>query len=182
MEATAEVYEVVGHPQLCWKFVTSQDKYNENNHVRVEFNLLSKMRSFQCGRVRTPTPYFLRIHPRDGHSFGMERVDGKNLSQILERPNESPELIAVAKEIDRERLLHELTDFIHAMHSVKAITHGDLFQRNIMLDHAGQIFIVDFGKGKFHDMDTKARDLLEETDLATINSEVRSFFASIDKI
>ena len=180
--ATAEVYEVAGHPEFCWKFVTNQEKYNVDNHIRVEFNLLNKMRGLQRGRVRTPEAYFLRIHPRDGHSFGMERVEGKNLSQILEHPEQFPEFVKIAKQMDRTQVLQEVTDFVHAMHTEKGITHGDLFRRNIMLDRTGALFIIDFGKAKRHESDTNTRDMAREKDIACVNSEVQSFFKGIDNL
>lgn len=177
---TAEVYEVLGHPKICAKFITNQARYNENNHLRTEFALMKAVRELHYGHVRTPKPYFLRIHSRDGHSFAMEKVDGKNLSQIIERPAECAEFVALAKKLDREQVLAELTQFVGLVHE-KGITHNDLFQRNIMLDRGGNLFVIDFGKGK-KDETEALHHMHRESDLAQLNSEIRSFFTKIDKI
>ncbi|MHB1086284.1 MAG: protein kinase domain-containing protein [Minisyncoccota bacterium] len=178
--ATAEVYEVSGHPHMCVKFITNQAKYNENNHLRTEFALLSAASGLRAGRVRTPVPYFLRIHPREGHSFGMEKVEGRSLSQILERPEDNLDLIRIAKGLDREQVMAELNQFVLKMHEA-GITHNDLRRRNIMLDREGNLFVIDFGRAK-RDQTEDQRHMFRESDRAAIDGEVRAFFADIDKI
>ena len=179
---TAEVYEMLGHPGVCVKFITNQAKYNEGNHMRVEFGLLNKVRELKHGRVRTPTPYFLRIHPRDGHSYGMEKVDGKTLSQILEQPARYSDLVHVAKNLDRKSALEELSTFTEKMHSIHDVTHGDLHKRNIMLDRKGDLFIIDFGKARQHEADNALREMQRGKDFASLKSAVGSFFGRIDEL
>ena len=178
--ATAEVYEVLGHPQMCVKFITNQERYNENNNLRVEFSLLGATTNIRAGRVRTPVPYFLRMHPKEGHSFGMEKVEGKSLSQILENPSDCPELVTVAKSLARDEVREELKRFIIALHD-RGITHNDLYKRNIMLDRSGNLFVIDFGKAKRDETEAQ-RHMNRERDLTSIESEIRSFFAGIDNI
>src|SRR3989344_2981206 len=178
--ATAEVYEVLGHPGICVKFIINQERYNENNHIRVEFSFLNALRNLQYGHVRVPKPYFLRIHPRDGHSFGMERINGASLSQILEKPQQYGDLVALSKQLDRKRVMGELTGFVTRMHE-QGITHNDIYLRNMMLDRDGNLFLIDFGKAK-RDENENVRAMHQEMDLASLISEVRSFFQSIDKI
>jgi tRNA A-37 threonylcarbamoyl transferase component Bud32 len=178
--ATAEVYEMLGHPGICVKFIINQDRYDENNHIRTEFNFLNAVRNIKYGRVRVPKPYFLRIHPRDGHSYGMERVNGSSLSQILERPEENGDLIALSKRLDRQQVIEEFAGFVTRMHE-QGITHNDIYLRNLMLDQDGGLFLIDFGKAK-RDESENARVMHQESDLASLNSEIRSFFQSIDKL
>lgn len=178
--ATAEVYEMVGHPNICVKYITDQGRYNEGNHMRTEFAFLKDLRGFTRGKVRTPTPYFLRIHPKDGHSYGMERIYGRSMSQILEKPLDSTDLIAVAKTLDRNAVINEVRTFLEGMHA-QDITHNDLRARNIMLGVDGSIVIIDFGKGKKNE--TEARHAaFSENDMAAAIGEIRRFFSEIDNI
>jgi len=178
--ATAEVYEMLGHPTICVKYITDQGRYNEGNHMRTEFGFLKDLRGFTYGNVRTPTPYFLRIHPKDGHSYGMERIYGKSLSQILEKPLDAIDLIAVAKTLDRNKVIDEVRIFLDGMHA-RGVTHNDLRARNIMLGIDGSIVIIDFGKGKKDE--TEARHTaFSENDRAAAIGEIRQFFRKIDNI
>lgn len=176
--ATAEVYEVAGHAIICVKFITNQERYNENNHLRVEFDFLKQVRDLSYGNVRTPIPYFLRIHPNEGHSMGMERVDGKSLSQILE--NRDEELIDVAQKMDRAKIASDLKGFIELMHS-RGITHNDLWLRNMMIDHEGNFYVIDFGKAK-REFDENKRVMQQEGDRTLADSELKKFFQEIDKL
>ena len=178
--ATAEVYEVLGHPGICVKFITDQARYNENNHIRVEFGFLNAVRNVQSGRVRSPKPYFLRIHPRDGHSYGMERVDGASLSQLLEKPQERADLITVAKLLDRTQIIQEFKGFVMHMHEL-GVTHNDIAMRNIMLDREGKLFLIDYGKARRNENEN-AHAMRCESDLASLESELSSFFQEIDKL
>ena len=180
--ATAETYQIMGHPGICVKFITNQSRYNENNHMRLEFALLDKVRNIKVGRVRAPSGYFLRIHPRDGHSFGMEKVQGKTLSQITEKPGEYAELVAVAKGLDVDSVVADLRAFVERMHKEGGITHNDLFDRNLMLDRDGTVFVIDFGKAAQYESNAPMRDIEEQRDLAVAENSVRSFFAKIDNL
>lgn len=177
---TAEVYEVLGHPQICVKFITNQAQYNENNHIRAEFAFLREMNGVRVGSARTPAPYFLRIHPRDGHSYGMERVRGKNLSRVMENPSECHEILDIARQCDKEKTISDFLGLVREMHT-RGISHNDMYLRNMMLDTDGSIFLIDFGKAKHKEGD----DAFEERCKSEYNhaeGELRRFFESIDKI
>jgi tRNA A-37 threonylcarbamoyl transferase component Bud32 len=144
--ATAEVYSMPRNDTVCVKFIISQERYNENNHLRKEFHYLSKVFEHTKERsVTTPYPIFLRIHANEGHSYGMEKIQGASLSQILEQPEKYIDLLLQASKIDREKTEENLVEFIEAMHEV-GVVHGDLYQRNIMLDREGRLYVIDFGK------------------------------------
>jgi len=177
----AEVYELPLAPHLCVKYVKDNDAYSEGNHLRTEFAFLEDLREFSKASVRSPLPYFIRIHPSEGHSFGMEKIHGKSLSQILERPAENNELIELFKKADRAQIKVQLLEYIKALHENFKITHGDLFLRNIMMDTEGKLYVIDFGKAKIEQVgeDHEAR---RRTDVATITSEIGLFFESLDKI
>jgi RIO-like serine/threonine protein kinase len=68
------------------------------------------------------------------------------------------------------------------MHTESKIAHNDLFKRNIMLDEDGNLFVIDFGKAKLHEIDNPMRDMQFESDRARIDGEIRSFFGDIDKL
>jgi len=178
---TAEVYELPIAPHLCVKYIHDQDAYNQNNHIRVEHDFLAELRSFSVEGVRSPLPYFVRIHPSEGHSYGMERIYGKSLSQVIERPADNIDLIAMLKTLDREVVKKNLLAYITGLHETFKITHGDLFQRNIMVDEAGNFYVIDFGKAKREEIgeDHEGR---RKTDIATATSEIGLFFNAIDKL
>lgn len=178
---TAEVYSLPIAPHLCVKYIYDQEAYNENNHMRVEYAFLDQLHAHTTERVRTPHPYFIRIHPSEGHSYGMERIDGENLSRILERPHENVELIQLLKNLDRDIIEKDLLEYIKTLHENFHVTHNDLFQRNIMVDKNGQFYIIDFGKAKQQEIG-EDHEQYRKSDLALITSEVRKFFQEIDKI
>lgn len=178
---TAEVYSLPIAPHLCVKYIYNQEAYNQNNHIRVEHDFLVELRSFRESGVRTPVPYFVRIHPSEGHSYGMERIDGKSLSQILERPADNLELIKMLKTLNREQVKQNLLKYVTAMHETFKITHGDLFQRNLMVDREGNFYVIDFGKAKREEIgeDHEGR---RKSDTATLTSEIGLFFDAIDNL
>lgn len=178
--ATAEVYAMIGHPEICIKFIVNQERYDEGNHIRTEFRLLNAMRDVRSGRIRVPMPYFLRIHAREGHSYGMECIHGKSLSQIIEKPHENSDLVTFAKELPRNAIQDEFVQFIQRMHELE-ITHNDIRLRNIMLDHDGNFYLIDFGKAQ-QDEESTMRDMHQESDFAALKQELRYFFEEIDKI
>jgi tRNA A-37 threonylcarbamoyl transferase component Bud32 len=178
---TAEVYELPIAPHLCVKYIHDQEAYNLNNHLRIEYAFLEELREFRHAMVRTPLPYFLRIHPSEGHAYGMERIPGKNLSQILERPADNLDLIAVIKNLDREQVKKNLLAYITELHKKFNITHGDLFRRNIMVDPEGNFYVIDFGKAK-HEQIGEDHEERRKTDIATLTSEIGLFFKAIDKL
>jgi len=177
----AEVYELPLAPHLCVKYVKDGAAYNEGNHLRAEFSYLEQLREFSRAGIRSPLPYFVRIHPSEGHSYGMEKIHGKSLSQILERPAENQELLELLKSADRVQIKAQLIEYIQALHEDFKITHGDLFLRNIMVDDTGNLYVIDFGKAKVEQLgeDHEAR---RSVDVATVTSEIGRFFKELDKI
>jgi tRNA A-37 threonylcarbamoyl transferase component Bud32 len=177
----AEVYRIPTAPHLCVKYVKDQAAYNEGNHLRKEEGFLCDLRAHKVEGVRTPIPYFLRIHPSEGHSYGMERINGKSLSQMLERQAENVDLIRIAKGMDKKETLERLTKYIKSLHQTFKITHGDLFLRNLMLDKAGNFFVIDFGKSEVEEIG-QDHEMRRNSDMALLRSEITKFFSSIDKI
>ena len=177
--ATAEVYGMPSNNTICVKFIISQERYNENNHLRREFNYLSKV--FECTRgqaVTTPYPIFLRIHAKEGHSYGMERIQGASLSQILEQADKYPELVTLAKSIDRQQAESDLVAFVENMHEANVV-HGDLYHRNIMLDGEGRLVVIDFGKAHQIDFEGGKTDDRKLDEYTAVQS-LRDFFRQID--
>jgi tRNA A-37 threonylcarbamoyl transferase component Bud32 len=178
---TAEVYTLPIAPHLCVKYIKDQDAYNENNHMRVEYDFLDTLHAFHTENVRTPHPYFIRIHPSEGHSYGMEKINGENLSRILEFQSKNVDLIAMLKEVDRTQVERDLIAYIKLLHDTFQITHNDLFQRNVMVDNTGKFYIIDFGKAKYQEIG-EDHEQFRKSDIAVLVSEVRKFFQEIDKI
>lgn len=178
--STAEVYALPGHEGICVKYITNQERYNENNHLRTEFRYLDTLSGLSYGRARLPRPYFLRIHPVDGHSYGMEHIQGKSLSLLLQQPNTSPELIALAKGMDQEAVLNDLLGLLGLLHE-RDVSHNDLKSRNIMFDTNGEWFLIDFGKARREEAG-EDHERLRKIDIATLKGEVREFFKKLDTI
>lgn len=177
----AEVYELPIAPHLCVKYVKDNAAYSEGNHMRAEFEYLELLRTFIRAGIRAPQPYFIRIHPSEGHSYGMEKIHGKSLSQVLERPAENSALVEMLKKVDQEQVKAQLIEYIKALHTDFKVTHGDLFLRNIMLDREGNFYIIDFGKAKVEQIgeDHESRRSADE---ATLTSEIGKFFQELDKL
>lgn len=178
---TAEVYTLPVAPHLCVKYITNQQAYNENNHMRVEYSFLDRLHAFDAAGVRTPRPYFIRIHPSEGHSYGMERIMGENLSRILEKPSENRELIYMLRRMNRKEVEKKLVSYIQLLHQSFKITHNDIAKRNIMVDQKGNLYIIDFGKAKQEEIG-EDHNQYRNSDIARTVSEIRHFFQSLDKI
>lgn len=178
---TAEVYTIPVAPHICVKYVADQEAYNSGNHMRKEEGFLRDLRSHSFEGIRTPTPYFLRIHPGEGHSYGMERIDGKSLSQILERPAENIELLKLVKEMDKKAVLARFTAYIKSLHDQFKLTHGDLFLRNLMMDNEGNFYVIDFGKSEVEEIG-QDHEMRRNSDMAIIRSEINTFFNKVDNI
>lgn len=179
--ASAEVYILPIAPVLAVKHITNQSAYNENNHIRTEYNFLDKLHNFSSAGIRTPQPYFTRIHPTEGHSYGMERIDGENLSRILEEPRKNIEFIKILKTLDRAEVEQNLIAYVTELQEKFRISHNDLFRRNIMVDKDANFYIIDFGKARTEEVG-EDHEMKFSSDLATVRSEVRGFFMALDKI
>lgn len=178
---TAEVYELPVAPHLCVKYIHNQKAYNENNHIRVEYDYLCGLHNLRVDNVRAPLPAFIDIHLNEGHRYGMERVNGKSLSQILEHPTDNLDMVHIAKQLDRDKIVDSVLNFLKKMHQERGITHNDLYMRNIMLDREGNIFIIDFGKANSVEIGND-RDDEKKRDLTMAKNEILVFFRDIDNL
>jgi len=182
--ATAEVYGMQDNNELCIKFIIDQDAYNQNNHLRTEFDYLDKVSKHTATRqslvVRVPYPWFLRIHAKEGHSYGMEKIPGASLSQILEFPDKYSHLIDLAQGLDREALIEQLVQFVEEMHAC-GVTHGDLYKRNLMLSDEGKLVVIDFGKAKTIEF-AGDKEPERTSDIYNAKQSLVSFFQEIDKL
>lgn len=178
---TAEVYAMSGNGIVCVKFITNQDAYNENNTIRQEHDFLSKAYEGTKGcSIRTPYPIFLRVHPKEGHSYGMEKLPGASLSQILEFPEKNAHLVETAMRVDRQKIEDELKVFVDHLHEA-GVTHGDLFKRNMMLDESGRLYVIDFGKAKSISFADDREDQ-RRSDHYLAKHSLREFFTKIDEL
>lgn len=179
--ATAEVYGMRDNDVICVKFITDQERYNENNSIRVEYEYLCHVHEHVQGtNVKAPYPLFLRINAKEGHSYGMEKIQGASLSQILENPEKYPALVTQVANADRAVMQEDLLDFVAHMHNC-GIVHCDLYKRNLMFDEQGRLFVIDFGKAKkevFADERTDER----KSDMYNARQSLNDFFAQLDAL
>lgn len=181
---TAEVYELPVAPHVAVKYISKQDAYNENNHLRAEYEFLrisNDLKVGEHGRIRTPKADFIRIHPTEGHQMGQEKVRGKSLTQLIETPEhpDCAKLIELARTIDRESLMNDAVEFVTRLYDEHGLTHNDLFTRNLMLDDRGRLFVIDFGKAKEKELGNDW-DHEHTRDLVCIKVALKRFFAFLD--
>ncbi len=179
--ATAEVYAMNDNDAVCVKFITDQEQYDKNNHIRVEYERLQQAYEATKGDiVGLPHPLFLRIHVTEGHSYGMEKINGASLSQLAKTPEKYPEVIALAKNVDRTKMKEDLITFLKRMHE-GGVTHGDLYMRNLMIDMTGRLYVIDFGKAKIMDFKGDREDA-QKSDIYTAGIALQEFFSELDKL
>ncbi len=135
----------------CIKYLHSPAMQSSN--LDGEFALL--------GHVNEISPTFEALHAPQAHViaknieqtknfFTMEKISGLTLAQLvnfptrrtIEYPTMTTEGIITLLEdpTKREKLLGDLAKLHNA-----GIIHGDIHERNIMLDASGKIYLIDFG-------------------------------------
>lgn len=176
---TAKVYSVPQASKVCIKYVVSLSPLDIP--VESEVDILNKLNNFVVEGIRTPTVYFKQVGYGRKQFYGMERIDGRDLGQILEDPDKNAELVYIASQMDREVVMQRLTAYFTEMFKVHKITHGDIRQVNLMLDKNGELYVIDFGKGKTEELgeDNEKKFL---SDLASLKREVDAFFTSLDRL
>ncbi len=141
--AVAEVYRLNYAPSICVKTVTNEDMYRKGNTIYQEGGLLDDLNGLEVDGVRTPKFYFYHDTPRM-KTLGMETIEGASLSKIVERAVEFPGI----QDISVDGFLMAMKNYLTAMHDLK-IYHGDLFERNIMIEtETLRPRVIDFGKSK----------------------------------
>jgi serine/threonine protein kinase len=102
--------------------------------------------------IRVPHPYFSYERGKF-QCYGMEEVQGVMLETLRKGENSRIEVqdtimnalrTRYASEEAREVLWKEIDAFVTAMHEV--CLHGDIKDRNIMVDTEGRFYLIDFGQ------------------------------------
>ncbi len=102
--------------------------------------------------VRVPHPYFY-FKDRKLQTYGMSEVNGVDIENLLKGTNsriglQDTVMNALRKRFEtpqsREELWKEVDTFVNAMHEV--CLHGDVKDKNIMVDDEGRFFLIDFGQ------------------------------------
>jgi|AntRauTorcE11897_2_1112592.scaffolds.fasta_scaffold06695_3 tRNA A-37 threonylcarbamoyl transferase component Bud32 len=179
--ASAEVYAMDSNDTICVKFITNQDQYNQNNHIRTEYEILSHVyENTKDNAIKTPYPIFSRIHATEGHSYGMEKIQGASLSQILESPEKYPNLVAMATGLNRTHLIETLVAFVNDLHNA-GVVHCDLYKRNLMLDEDGALVVIDYGKSKRLEF-PEGREDERKSDVYNARQSLGDFFSKLDAL
>ncbi|KXJ99052.1 MAG: 3-deoxy-D-manno-octulosonic acid kinase [Parcubacteria bacterium OLB19] len=177
---TAKVHIHPESPDICIKYIKDAETYTKTDvPIHEEFDRLRALQTFKFDGIRTPTPYFLDINGK--HIYGMERIKGNTLVNIMSKPELNVELVKLAKTLDREMVLKKLTNYVKEMHSKFKITHNDLEVINIMLDYEGNLYVIDFGKSKYEEVG-EDHELYNLEDEKTLRLAIKEFFDKIDII
>lgn len=113
------------------------------NFIRREAMFTKSLETFTSAGVRSPRCLgFYVFEEHDGRSgILLEELRATNLQHILLGKAEAPSTF------NRETYLDALYTYIDDLHGQKAIVHGDLFARNLMVDLAtGLPRVIDFGE------------------------------------
>ena len=141
--ATAEVHRLTYDPRICIKTVHDEEMYRKGNTIYQEGDFMDRLNGFSVDGVRTPKFYFYHDTPTM-KSLGMETIEGHSLSKIVEHAVEFPDIA----DISVDATTRALKNYITAMHDMK-IYHGDLFERNIMIERETLLpRVIDFGKSR----------------------------------
>lgn len=177
---TAKVHIHPKNSDICIKYIKDADSYTKTDiPLYQEFMRLRELQNLKVKGVRTPTPYFESTGGR--HIYGMERIKGNTLVQIMQKPSENIELIELARTLDRETALDNIVSFVREMHEKFKITHNDLEIINVMLGFDGNFYVIDFGKSKFEEIG-EDHEMYREFDIKMVKSAVQEFFEKIDNI
>lgn len=176
--SVAEVYEIKEAPHVCVKYLVNPAMAREHgNNFREEAQYLNDMQGYVVDGVRVPNLLF--YHTSDfGTCFGMEKIDGKSINLITEKP-ESIDYLDVIKKQDMKEVISRIKNFILQMHKEKKIVHRDLTSRNIMVDRNGDWYIIDFGRAKRIEIGDDSTVLSENSDVPTAEGAIRALFAKI---
>lgn len=180
--SVAEIYEMPCSPHVCVKYLVDPRMMMEHgNNFREEADYQKDMKGFNVEGIRVPELYF--YHMSDfGTCFGMEKISGKSLNMILEKPDECP-FIDKIKELDMKEVLRKFKIFVEKMHSERKIVHHDLNQRNIMIDENLNWFVIDFGRAKRLEIGgDDIHQTQQDVDMAQIESSIKTFFKKLQTI
>ncbi len=176
---TARVYMLPIAPSICVKYMFYESPVDIS--IDAEADILSRLRSFKSSSgIRTPIPYFKQTKSKDRHFYGMEKIKGKDLFQIVNFAKQNENLIRIAKTLDKDVVLKKLKNFIDEVYVSFGITHGDLKQSNVMMDEEANFYVIDFGKGAVEEVGENHEERVIN-DKTTLQHEVREFFKAIDK-
>lgn len=164
----ADVHRLTYAPSVCIKTVRDETAYKNSNTIYQEGEFLDSLNNVVIDGVRTPKFYFYHdtLHMK---SLGMETIEGSSLSKIVERVVEFPDI----RDISVDTFSRSLKNYLSAMHDLK-IYHGDLFERNIMIEKGTLLpRVIDFGKSKQAYFDHEVGNY-EEADYETLKRSTHS--------
>jgi TP53 regulating kinase-like protein len=102
----------------------------------------------EAKKAGVPTPTIYLVDTKEA-TIIMKLVEGKQIKQLLSEASVS----------ERENLCVALGKLIGRLHK-QGIVHGDLTTSNMIQDHEGKIFFVDFGLGeKTKELEARGVDL-----------------------
>ncbi len=178
---TADVFRLNKSPNVCIKFIARPEAYQEEtaklgaNTIETETEFLQAVEGMVMDGVRAPEYYFLMSGNHLGYC--MEALPALNVSSVLNRLVSFRE----SDRLDPKRFGEQLENYIRALHA-KGILHGDLANRNVMIDKETlSPRVIDFGKAKWISMlESQDRDTIVRNELATAH-EIASQLANYQK-
>lgn len=145
------VFSVPDSNDFCIKYLHNPSRQSSN--IDEEFTLLGQVnevaRNFEV--LKTPQAHALAKNI-DGtkNFFTMEKINGLTLAQIVSFPSkrktEYPDMTTedIIARLSDPSLREKLHRDLNTLHN-SGIIHGDIHERNIMLNSHGEIYLIDFG-------------------------------------
>lgn len=119
-----------------------------DEHIRMYRTIHEPQLMHEAKKAGVPTPAILLVDLKQT-TIVMQYIEGKQVNQRLNEISER----------ERRELCSRIGQLIAKLHA-RGVIHGDLTTSNMIMDHEGKVFFVDFGLGEMNsELEAKGVDL-----------------------